>query len=80
VSRGASPSRRAGNSLRPLLQSSFEVTSHRLPGLSQLEPFLPPQCDQAGLQEAHRLRALKSEYTCHSHILLSHELLAELRG
>jgi hypothetical protein len=61
-----------------MLQSSFEVTSRCLPSLSQLEPITSPGHDEdreGGLW----LCALKSEYICRSHILLSHELVSELR-
>lgn len=74
-----SHSRRPGNGLRSLLQSTFEVTSQCLPSLSLLEPITSAGYDQAAQEEALRLRALKSEYSCHSHILLTHEFIVALR-
>ncbi len=71
-------SKQVWKQLGPLLRSSFQVTSSRLPTLRELGPITSWKHEEARFAEDTRLRFLKAEYICHSHILLTQELVAAL--
>ena len=80
MSRPEARSKQIWTQLGPLLRSSFQVTSPRLPTLSELWPVTSRKHEEARFAEDNQLRFLKAEYVCHSYVLLTQELVAALRS